>query len=280
MNLSARKTLAASLCRDPSLSCLEEFGYCVVRLPVADLAPLQLLLRAGDDLERLGQLSTIIVPGAHVDLPNVTRSRPAASISGRRTGNLDAGVGVSLLGGVTAAMGGSQIGLDDTYRVARTIIFEFRDVTEGSVELAALDQCLADASASRRSAHLAALLEAGDIYVTTAMVKGRSLAVEVRDEQGAAVSVKVPALQQVASGQVTVSQAADNAAAVVYTERTPLGFGFHAIRLFYRDGRYSVFEPLGAGEAGIRPAAGTPIYLRGGRVATLHNSVVMSAAVR
>jgi hypothetical protein len=240
------------MCRDPFLSCLEDFGYCVVRLPDADLDPLQLLLRRGDDMERLGRLSTVLVPGPHVALPHVTRGQPAASISGRRTGHLDVGVGLSLLGGVIAAMGGSQIGIDDTYRAAHTITFKFRDVIEDSVEPAALDQWLADASISRRSVHVGSLLEAGDVYATTAVIRSRSLTVEARDEQGATLSVQVPALEHVANGRLTVSQAADNTAAVVYSGKTPLAFGFRAVRLFYDDGRYTGFEALDAGEAGLR----------------------------
>jgi hypothetical protein len=246
------------MCRDPFLSCLEDFGYCVVRLPAADLDPLQLLLRRGDDLERLGRLSTALVPGPHVALPHVTRGQPAASISGRRTGHLDVGVGLSLLGGAIAAMGGSQIGLDDTYRAAHTITFEFRDVIEDSVELAALDQWLTDASVSRHSAHLAALLDAGDVCVTTAVIRSRSLTVEALDEHGATVSVQLPALEHMANGRLTISQSADHTAAVAYTGKVPLAFGFRAVRLFYDDRRYTAFEPLEAGEAGlkrIRPQA-------------------------
>lgn len=240
------------MCRDPFLSSLQEFGYCVVRLPVADLGPLELMLRKGDDLERLGRISIVFVPGPYVALPHVTRGRPAASISGRRTGHLDAGVGLSLLGGVIAAMGGSQIGLDDTYRAAHSIAFEFTDVIEDSVDLAAIDQWLADASINRRSSYLAALLDAGNVYVTTAVIKSRSLTVEARDEQGAALSLQVPALQHAANGRLSVSQAAGNTAAVVYTGKTPLSFGFKAVRLFCDDGRYAAFEPLEPGEAGLR----------------------------
>ena len=240
------------MCRDPFLSSLEEFGYSVVRLPVADLGPLELMLRKGDDLERLGRLSIVFVPGPYVALPHVTRGRPAASISGRRTGHLDAGVGLSLLGGVIAAMGGSQIGLDDTYRAAHTITFEFTDVIEDSVELAAIDQWLAGASINRRSSYLAALLDAGNVHVTTAVIRSRSLTVEARDQQGTVLSLQAPALQHAANGRLSVSQAADNTAAVVYTGKTPLAFGFKAVRLFYDGGHYAAFEPLEAGEAGLR----------------------------
>ncbi len=240
------------MCSDPFLACLEEFGYSVIRLPVADLEPLELLLRRGDDLERFGRLATVFVRKAPAGPPRITRRRPAASISGRRTGHLDLGVGLSLLGGVIAAMGGSQIGLADTYRNARTITFEFRNVTEDRIELAALDAYLASARLSRRSAHVGSLLEDGNIYLTTSVIRSRSLTVEAHDERGAAVSVQVPALHQVADGHLSVSHDADNTAAVTYTGRTPLAFGFRAVRLFYDDGRYTGFEPLNAGDAALR----------------------------
>jgi len=251
------------MCHDPFLSCLEASGYCVVRLPAADLEPLQLLLRIDDDLERLGRLSTVIAPGPHVGLPRVTRNRPAASISGRRTGDLDVGVGLSLLGGVIAAMGGSQIGLDDAYRAARTITFEFRNVAEDDVEVAALDQYLAGARVNRLSAHVAALLDTGDLYVTTAVVKSRSLTVEARDEDGVSVSLQVPTLQQLAGGRVAIGLAESGSSAIAYTGETPLAFGFRAVRLVYEEGRYCAFEPLKAGAAGIRRLKAEGSRLRG-----------------
>ena len=240
------------MCRDPFLSSLADYGYSVVRLPMADLAPLQMLLRRGDDLDRLGRLSTVLLPGRPPGLPRVARDRRAASVSGRRTGGLDVAVGLSLLGGVIAAMGGSRAGLEDTYRSARTITFEFTDVTEDSVELAALDQCLSGARLNPRSAHLGALFDAGEVHVTTAVIRSRALTVDARDEQGAAVSVELPALAHVSGGRLTVSHSSDDSAAIVYTGRESLAFGFRAIRLFYEDGRYAGFEPLTPGKAGLR----------------------------
>jgi hypothetical protein len=254
------------MCHDPLLSCLEAFGYCVVRLPIADLAPLQLLLRLGDDLDRLGSLSGVFEAGSHVRLPHVTRHQPAASISGRRTGRLDVGVGLSLIGGVVAAMGGTQVGLDEAYRSARTLTFEFRDVTEDRIEVVDLDQYLAGARVSRRSAHIATLLDADALHVTTAVVKSRSLSVEARDEDGVSVSVHLPVLQQLAGGRVAISQSGDDASAIVYTGDTPLAFGFRAVRLFYDDGRYGAFAPLTAGEAGLRQGGRMAEYLGGGLV--------------
>jgi hypothetical protein len=254
------------MCHDPFLSCLEAFGYCVVRLPMADLAPLEMLLRSGDDLERLGSLATALEPRPGARLPRISRDRPAPTITGRRTGHLDVSVGLSLLGSVVAAMGGTQVGLDEAYRSAHTLTFEFRDVTEDRIEVVDLDQYLAGSRVSRRSAHIATLLDADDIYVTTAVVKSRSLGVDARDENGVSVSVQVPALQQLAAGRVAIGQSGETASTIVYTGDTPLAFGFRAVRLFYDGGRYGAFAPLPAGEAGLRHEGGMAEYLRGGLV--------------
>lgn len=46
---------------DQSIKYLQSFGYCVVRLPKADLRPLQLLAKQGDDLDRLGEVPSLLV---------------------------------------------------------------------------------------------------------------------------------------------------------------------------------------------------------------------------
>ena len=50
-------------CSDPFLSVLKQYGYNVVRLPRTGIKPLQILMRAGSDLDRLGDLTTIMLPG-------------------------------------------------------------------------------------------------------------------------------------------------------------------------------------------------------------------------
>lgn len=249
------------MCRDPFLACLEEFGYSVVRLPIADLDPLELLVRRGDDLERFGRLTTVFDSGNLAALPRVRRDCPAASISGRRTGRLEVGAGLSLLGSVIAAMGGSRIGIEDTYHAAHCLTFEFREVTEDRAELAAVDRWLAAACLRNRATSAAALIDEDALYVTTAVIRSRSLTVEAHDEQGAAVSFDIPALAHAADGRMQVTGDADNAAAITYTGRAPLAFGFRAIRLRYRDGRYMGFEPLAPADAALRrlgPAPGAP----------------------
>src|SRR5687767_9055751 len=101
---------------DPFLTSLKSFGYSVIRLPRTDIQPLQVLVKEDIRLTRLGDLATILRPGGQIGLPRLKENVTAANISGERTRDLSIGVGLSILGNVIAAMGGSKLGLDVTYK--------------------------------------------------------------------------------------------------------------------------------------------------------------------
>src|SRR5438132_14374872 len=104
------------MCSDPFLTYLKSFGYCVIRLPKVDIKPLQILTKRGSDLERLGELETLLVSGSNIPAPPTKENVRAANISGQRTSDLSIGVGLSILGSVIGAMGGSKLGLDVKYQ--------------------------------------------------------------------------------------------------------------------------------------------------------------------
>lgn len=56
---------------DPLITSLKSFGYCIVRLPKADIKPLQILAKQGNNLEGLGDLTTLLVAGSHIALPEL-----------------------------------------------------------------------------------------------------------------------------------------------------------------------------------------------------------------
>src|SRR4051812_16465612 len=125
---------------DPLLTSLKASGYCVVRLPKADITPLQILVRQGNNLERLGELATLLVAGSNIAMPEISQDVVASNIIGQQTGDLKIGVGLSLLGNILGAMGGSKLGLDVKYQQAKSAAFEFHEVLEDRVEVAKLDQ--------------------------------------------------------------------------------------------------------------------------------------------
>ncbi len=232
---------------DPLLTTLKSFGYCLVRLPKADIRPLQILIRQGSNLERLGELATLLVTGSNVAPPQVSQDVPASNIIGEQSGDLKIGVGLSLLGNILGAMGGSKLGLDVKYQQARSAAFEFHDVLEDRVEVARLDQYLSDADVNPFSTYVAKLLEADEIFVTTAIIKSRVFTLEAKKSDGTGLELSVPDLQQVVGTNVEVGTHNSVASKVTYKGATPLAFGFQAVRVYYDDGKYRALKPVPAG---------------------------------
>jgi hypothetical protein len=237
---------------DPLLTSLKSSGYCVVRLPKADITPLQILVRQGNNLERLGELATLLVAGSNIAMPEISQDVVASNIIGQQTGDLKIGVGLSLLGNILGAMGGSKLGLDVKYQQAKSAAFEFHEVLEDRVEVARLDQYLADADVSPFSRYVATLLEADEIYITTAVIKSRVFTLEAKKSDGTQLSLSVPELQQVVGANVEVGTHNSVASKITYKGATPLAFGFQAVRVYYDDETYTAFKPVPAGGVGMR----------------------------
>ncbi|HEV7377630.1 MAG TPA: hypothetical protein VGN95_23140 [Pyrinomonadaceae bacterium] len=243
---------------DPLLTSLKSFGYCIVRLPKADIKPLQILVKQGNNLERLGELGTLLVAGSNITVPEINQNIAASNIIGAQTGDLKIGVGLSLLGNIIGAMGGSKLGLDVKYQQAKSAAFEFQEVLEDKVEIARLDQYLADADVSPFSRYVATLLEADEIYITTAIIKSRVFVLEAKKSDGIELELSVADLQQLVGTNVEVGTHNSIASKVTYKGAIPLVFGFQAVRVYYDDGRYTAFKPMNAGMAAMRsPGSGS-----------------------
>jgi hypothetical protein len=240
-------------CSDPLVEFLKSFGYCCVLLPRADIRPLRLLVRDGGALEQLGDLAGLFTPGA-VPLPPVRENVVSGALSGRRSGSLSAGIGFSLLGGVLSAMGAPGVDLRTMYRGARTVTLRFDEIQEDSVDLLSLDRYLGAADLDPGATHTARLLEADELYVTTAVLKSRGVTVTAGSANGAEVSAGVSVVQDVVGARVAVASDAASRTGLTYRGEVPLVFGFKAVRISYEDGRYTALAP-------VRPGA----VLRGSR---------------
>lgn len=241
---------------DPLLTYLKSFGYSVVRLPRTDLRPLQLLVREDTRLTRLGDLTAVLLPGERAPIPTITDNVTAADISGERTRDLSLGVGLSILGGVIGAMGGSTVGLDAGYKQAKTAVFEFHDVLKDSAELAAIDQYLTDADVNSLSTHAAQLLDADAVYVIVSTIKTRRFVVDAKDSSGSSLDVQVPEIQKIVGAKVNVAPASGGSSKIAFEGPVPLVFGFQAARLFYEKGRYTAFKPMPPGEGALEARPG------------------------
>ncbi|MBM3212429.1 hypothetical protein FJZ33_09425 [Candidatus Poribacteria bacterium] len=232
------------LCNDPLVNYLKSFGYNVIRLPKEDVKPLQVLSRKGKDLNRLGDLVSLLVTGSNIPLPAIIENKRLANFSGQRTSDLSPGVGISILGSFISAMGGSNLGLGIKYQQAKTVAFEFQDVYEDKVEIIKLDQYLTDADINPASKYMVELLEEDELYITTATIKSTKFAVEAKKSNGVALDISIPEIQGVVGGNVKVSGSLTVSSKIIYESSFPLVFGFQAVRLFYDQGHYTAFEFL------------------------------------
>jgi hypothetical protein len=229
-------------CSDPFVNYLKEFGYSIVRLPRADIHPLEIYTERGGSLDYVGKLDTVFQAGDIVPLPKVSKNIPATNISGRRTSSINIGIGLTVLGSILGAMGGSQLGLDAHFRQAKAVMFEFHEVLQDKIEPAKLDQYLANASISPFSRGAAQFLESDEIYVTTATLKSKQLTVEARTTNDVPLELHVPSIQGVVGGNVSVSSQAEIASKLLFEGKDNLVFGFQAIQLFFLNGFYRAYE--------------------------------------
>ncbi|MFC5410853.1 hypothetical protein ACFPMF_16145 [Larkinella bovis] len=246
-------------CKDQSITFLKSFGYNVVRVPKADIQPLQILSLKKGILNPLGELSTLLLAGNQANLTTIRRDIPTANISGQKTSELSLGVGIAILGSIIGAMGGSKLGLETKYSQARTITFEYADVLSDTVEIAALDQFLADADVNPLSQFVSQMLEADDIYVITAVIKSKKFSVEAKKKNGTNVEISIPEIKGIVGGDVSISGQNDTTTKVTFEGPIPLIFGFQAIRLIYEDGKYTAFKSLDAGGGALSATSLEPL---------------------
>jgi hypothetical protein len=230
-------------CSDPFVNALRTVGYNIIRLPKADVRPLQLLYQNGKNLERLGAVTKLLTGGENVPVPRISRDAQAVNISGTQTGQMKIGFGLSLLGMVIGSMGGSTLGIETEYKNAKTAAFEFLNVLEDKIEIIDLDKYLGDADINPASVYVSKLLEADKLFITTAVIKSTKFTFEARDSGGVGIGVDVPAIQDIVSGNVKVGRETNSSTKIFYEGKTPLVFGFQAVRVFYNDGSYAALKP-------------------------------------
>ena len=92
---------------DPFLTLLKSISYIPLRLPRADVEPLQLMGIDGKEFTMLGNLSDAMKAGPAAVLPPIQNDIETANqIRGTRSGTVKLSIGLNLLGGIIGALTG------------------------------------------------------------------------------------------------------------------------------------------------------------------------------
>lgn len=235
-----------ALCRDKSLSFLNDKGYNVVRLPRGGIEPLDLLGRDDGAMEWLGHLETLWQ--SPLPLPKTLAPQPAADIEGKRTDSLGLDVGLSLLKGVLSIFNAGA-GLDAAYSQASSLEFTYTNVTAHRVAALDIGAYLARGTTDRDNPVIRRyfLGDKAEGFVLTEVLKSDQLKVTARSDRGESLKVDVDQISATlgAHAGVKVSQSTENA--VVYAGNTPVTFAFRLLRIAFADGRW---ETRGAKASG------------------------------
>jgi hypothetical protein len=230
---------------DPYTSLLKSFGYNAVRLPRANIRPLQVLSKNSGDVSYLGELTTVFrPPDKNTPIPKTIENNPATNISGQKSGDLSVGLGLSILGNIIIAMGGSTLDLDFKYQQAKTVSFQYQDVLQDLVEPAALDQFLGQADINPSSITSTKLLEADEVFITTSTIKSKKFTIHPKTSRNTDTQFNIPEIQGIIGSNVKVSSQSHDSSAITFEGPSPLVFGFQAVQLFYDRGQYFSLKPI------------------------------------
>jgi hypothetical protein len=226
-----------AICKDPMVEALKDAGYNVLAVPRQDFVPLQLLRSDGRrTLRPLGSLAEELASDG--PLPAVRTGERASDLTVTRTRRLSGSLGVDVFGRLLQAVGASPAAAAELGREGGTSV-ALTGVTRDSVEEGDLAAYL-EHGVRTRTERTRQLAEERRLFVVTAVLRSRVLRVETSRKVAARIEASVPVVPGVAP-KIEVSGGAEGTTTLTYEGESALTFGFQAVQLSHRDGRWSNF---------------------------------------
>ncbi len=210
----------------------ETYGANVVGAPRAGIDPLTTVARQDDRVEPRGHLRYIL-EGEPPRFPPVTSS-PAAAMSGTRSAEIKAALGLDLSAKFLSALGLPVPGADLTatlWQGASTFTFEVRDVMDNQVDLAHLGQAINGRLVARTPATEIFLAdETQQLLLITRTLTTPTFAVRATGTGGQTVKIAVDGISDlVGSAHADVSWKREHDDWVSFRGAAPVTFGFAVV---------------------------------------------------
>lgn len=255
------------LCKDRAAQELNDKGYCLVRYPRADIAPLDVIAGENSPLQWLGPLAQVWTSDS--EAPAATQSG-VPNFTFQRSGEFKGSIGVKILQGLIRNVGGDAEG---KVTVASTLSFTFEAPQRYGVSPFNLGVYLKSGDLDTENPFLQRYLDIENaiethLYVITEVLRARKLLVRVSGSTANEVSADVAALQGLAVGKTHISHQNSRYSELAFDGARDVTFAFRAYELGYVDGNWIV---VGAAEtdsflAGANEPArfgGRPVLLQG-----------------
>ncbi|WP_063677024.1 hypothetical protein [Bradyrhizobium neotropicale] len=222
-------------CRDPLVRELHKLGYSLIPLPEARTSPGDCFARQGKELFRLGTLANLFAAGKNPE-PEIARDIEAADLTITKSATLDSGLGLAML---TQWLGQARAEISGKLNKSAKFSFELRDVKKDAIDIQPLDEFLVSGSLNLEGPTVRQMLDGDDVYVTTSVLKARSLVVSTSKGTLVDGKVEMPEIAGLgASGDASLKITTEGDQGLVFEANKPLVFGFQAVQLCFQNGAY------------------------------------------
>jgi hypothetical protein len=244
-----------AFCGDPLVESLKDAGYNVLAIPREDFAPLGLLRSDGRRvLRQLGSLEGEF--SSHVPLPAVRAGERASDLTITRTRRLSGSLGIDVLGRLLPAVGAAPSVAVQLSREGGTSV-ALTGVTRDSVGEGDLAAYL-ERGVQARTERTRRLAEDRQLFVVTAVLRSRVLRLETSRTVAARIEASAAVTPGVAP-KIETAASTSGTKALTYEGATALPFGFQAVQLTYRDGRWSNFTDADGRISYAAPSSGQAV---------------------
>jgi len=253
------------LCSDDFLitTLRDVFGANPVRVPEMRLAPLVVLASNGRTTSFRGSLAPLLRGAPAFDI-DVARSR-TANLSGRRSRQVKAEVGLEILEGFLSGMGLPSAAVAAKFAGAKTVSFSFEDVQRVWVDPAIVGLQLSNKVIDAAQPAATIFLDGTHQFlIVDSTIQSRDFNIKVESASNGGFSLDVPAIQEMV-GKVNTALQVSNASStdITFKGESYLSFAFSCLRLYVdANGKVTSMPPAGnvptlagaSAAAGERPA--------------------------
>jgi hypothetical protein len=215
------------MCRDRSVSFLNELGYNVIALPRERFEPLMVLGGPPTGLRYLGDLGDLVT-GASPP-PDIQRDDPVPALAGRRSNRQELSLGVSFLERLLATMGWQGGSLSVGFREAAFVQMVYLEVRHDFVAPLRVGNYLAGARPQSLAPEIFRQCEA--VVLVTDTLKSTCFGVAAYDRQEQALELRAEAIQELLGAEAGIRVSASGEGYLVFQGPRPLRFGFRGLGL-------------------------------------------------
>ncbi len=218
--------------RDPLLETLRDiFDATPLRLPDTRVAPLGAIAYGERTARFLGPMADLLADPL-ADPPPQFES-PIASLTGKRSREIEIDLGLQILGGFLPALGASPIEAATALAQASHISLQFDAVTRRFIDVTRLGKALSGHRLDVENPAVTGFVEQRyELLVVDSVFVSPGFSVAIERSRSREARVATPQLAGVGSVSAGVASGRTDERALTFAGSTPLTFAFSCVRLF------------------------------------------------